>query len=295
MVSPIVIGGPTASGKSAFAMQLAKEVGGELICADSRQFYEGMRIGTAGPTQKACDAVVHHLYHAFSLQEEIDAGRFVQLADETVRHIQERGKVPILVGGTGLYLRAFRFGMQDVPKKDPSIRLRLEQEADEKGLLFLYKRLQVLDPYTAEKVSPHDLVRIVRALEIWELTGTPPSILRQTHCYQAPRLEARWLLVWPEKEWHRQQIVHRAQAMWAEGLLEETAQLRTILPKEHRLLQTIGYAEAGLVLDGKLTLEQAFLLLKQRHLAYAKRQKTWFKKENWWALVDAMAHVGVLQ
>lgn len=279
----LVIAGPTASGKSALAMEIALANRGEIICADSRQVYAGMRIGTAGPTDDEMLQVPHHGFHTQDPLETLDAGLFLQQTDRYVADVQKRGNLPILVGGTGLYLRSYRYGLTDVPPKDPVFRASLQQEAQEQGLHVLHQRLQTLDNASALAISPQDEVRIIRALEIIQLTGKRPSELRQSHNYeQVPRIDAQWVLLWPDRELLMQKIALRAQHMFEEGLVEETLLLRDHLGEEHPLMQTMGYQEALLLAQGTYTYAQALEAVVIRQRQYAKRQLTWFKKEPWW-------------
>lgn len=294
MVQPLVIAGPTASGKSALAIALAQKLDGELVCADSRQFYQGMRIGTAGPTPQEMAQVPHHLFHTFDPNDRVDAGRFVHEADQCVDTILARGKTPILVGGTGLYLRAWRFGMQDVPRSDSAIRAELLARIDQGGLQALYDELLQLDPESAQAIAPVDHVRIIRALEIRRLTGEKPSALRQSHSQQSPRREARWLLLFPQREWLKQRLFARVQQMFRDGLIDEAVALRNTIGADHELVKTMGYDEALQVYDKSMSLNDAILEVTRRHNGYAKRQMTWFQKEAWWHRVDP-THIDLAQ
>ncbi len=276
----VVIAGPTASGKSALAMQMAQELGGEIICADSRQIYQRMSIGTACPSPEEYACVPHHGFEQLDPRENYSAGQFIKDADAYVQEIQARNKTPILVGGTGLYLRAWRFGLDDVLPADPQIREKLEQASLEE----LYQKLQALDPVSAEYIKPNDSVRIKRALEIYGVTGQPASKLRQTNWNQAPRVHARWILLCRDKKELDLRLQARVAEMFDRGLLEEALALREYLgtndPFER--LKTPGYLEALQLADGLISKEQALELTFRRHRQYAKRQVTWFQKESWW-------------
>ncbi len=287
MVQPIVVGGPTASGKSAFAMQQAKERDGEIICADSRQVFAKMRVGTAGPSDDDMKSVPHHGFHTLDPKETFDAGRFVTQTDAFVKEIFSRGKTPVLVGGTGLYLRAWRFGLSDVPAKDMKARAQLLEDIKQLGLPALYKRLVEIDEESAKRILPNDEMRIVRALEIFLTTGKKPSTLRQTNFAGPPRVDAKWLLLWPDRITLNARIEARTHMMFAQGLVNEALALRTYLGAGHALLQTMGYEEALALADGNLTQREAIALATQRQRAYAKRQITWFKKEPWWQRIDS--------
>jgi len=284
---PIVIAGPTASGKSALALELAELLGGELVCADSRQVYAGMRIGTAGPSDQELARVPHHLFNVVDPRTRFDAGAFVAAATAAVADVEARGLVPIVVGGTGLYLRALRFGLSDVPAQDAALRDKLAREIETLGTAALHARLAKLDPESAQRIGANDAVRIVRALEILALTGQKPSELRKSHrqeAAQAVQFDAHWLLLWPDKAWLEKRVHERVDAMLSGGLIEETRALKEACPDlaSPSVLDTMGYEEAELVIAGTLTVEEASERIYLRHKAYVKRQLTWFKKELWW-------------
>lgn len=277
-LTPIVIAGPTGSGKSAYAMQMAKELNGEIICADSRQIYQRMSIGTACPSQQDYAAIPHHGFEKLDPRENYSAGQFIADTDNYIQEILSRNKTPILVGGTGLYLRAWRFGLDDVLPADAKIREKLDQES----LEVLYLRLKQVDPISADKIKPEDPVRIKRALEIYELTGQPASALRQTDWTREPRIQAQWLLLNPPNLDER--LKTRVASMFENGLVKEALALREYLGSDdpHERLKTPGYLEALQLADSEITKEQALELTFRRHRQYAKRQNTWFKKEGWW-------------
>jgi len=262
-INPIVIAGPTASGKSAYALQLAQQINGEIICGDSRQVYARMRIGTAGPSEEELQTVAHHGFHVVDPNESYDAGRFIQDTDSYVKEVQSRQKTPIIVGGTGLYLRAYRYGMQDVPPKSEEVREKLAKEKEQIGLDALYQKLKTLDPDT----------------------GKRPSELRQTHLTQKVRVDARWLLFFPDRHWLHERLKKRVDLMWQEGLVQEAVELRDYIGNKP-LMHTMGYEEALLFADGKLSEEDAKEKILLRQYQYAKRQLTWFKKEPWWEVVS---------
>lgn len=283
----LVIAGPTASGKSALALAIAQQHSGEIICADSRQVYSGMRIGTAGPSEEEMHAIPHHGFHTLDPLAALDAGKFLTQTDRFVADVRSRGNLPILVGGTGLYLRSYRYGLMDVPPKNEVLRSQLIEEARSIGLQTLHERLRALDPLSADAISANDEVRIVRALEIAALTGERPSDLRKSHTQdQPPRVDAQWILLWPQREWLMERIAQRAAGMFDEGLVEEALQLRDHIGSDHPLMHTMGYAEALLLADGTYTYAQALETVTIRQRQYAKRQMTWFQKEPWWTRVE---------
>jgi len=281
MVSPIVIGGPTGSGKSAYAMSLANQIGGEIICADSRQVYSRMRIGTASPTDEELSLVPHHNFNFISASESYDAARFIRDTDNAVNDILSRNKVPIIVGGTGLYLRCWRYGLSDVPQSDERLRQELKQELAEKGLAAFYAELQAIDPESASTISSKDEFRIIRAIEIFKMTGEKASALRRSH-FKNPRQNAEWYVIMPERAALSERLLQRTKRMFEEGLVEEAVALRSELGQSHSMLETMGYKESLAFADGHLTLESAIERTYFRTRQYAKRQMTWFSKEEWW-------------
>lgn len=278
MVSSIVIAGPTASGKSALAVEVAERLGGEIICADSRQVMADMPVATAAPTSEELSRVPHHNFGVAKTGEQYDAGRFVRDADHWVSDISARKKIPILVGGTGLYLRAWRYGMADVPAQSEPVRKALEAELARVGLPALYEELRLVDPGALEKIKSNDAMRVLRALEIFRLTGTPASKLRASHGQGEPRVHATWILLKPERAWLNQRLAQRTSAMFDQGLVEEAARFpgSTLM----------GHEEAHLFANGTLLRADAVERTLIRHRQYAKRQGTWFNKEPWWASVD---------
>ncbi|MBH24182.1 MAG: tRNA (adenosine(37)-N6)-dimethylallyltransferase MiaA, partial [Myxococcales bacterium] len=197
----VVIGGPTAAGKSGLAMALAERLGGELVSADSAQVYRGMDIGTAKPTAEEQRRVPHHLVDVVDIDEEFDAGRFVELADAAIADIRARGRLPIVVGGTGMYLRALMYGLADAPPADPELRVALQGRIAAEGSAALHGELAEVDPDAAAKIHPNDAVRIVRALEVYQLTGEPISAHQRAHAVhdRPPRHEALQVVVAPER------------------------------------------------------------------------------------------------
>lgn len=277
---PLVIAGPTASGKSSLALRLAKKHRGEIICADSRQFYARMSIGTACPSHDDMQAVPHHGYGILDPKtDKIDAGFFVEFATRAIADVQSRQRRPILVGGTGLYLRALYFGLADVPKSDQAIVEELEQRCDSLGVSALYEELKQCDPKSAAAIMPNDRYRIVRALEIFTITKTPPSQLRASFHDGAGQLKAHFVYVKPDRTLLKQKIAERVRVMYDGGLLEEAHALRDYVSFDHWTLDVMGYKEALMVLDNLITKEEAIERTIIRHRQYAKRQYTWFNKE----------------
>ncbi len=224
MIRIAVIAGPTASGKTAVAVALARRVGGEIVNADSQQVYRGLDVGTAKPTPEERAAAPHHLVDVVEPGEGMDAARFAALADAAIASAASRGRVPVVAGGTGLYLRALLHGVVAAPGRDPALRARLEDEAARLGRPALHARLAAIDPDTAGRIRPNDLVRIVRALEI-AASGLRPSELHAAHAFQEDRYDAAILALDPPRAELHARIDARVREMFEAGLLDETRAL----------------------------------------------------------------------
>ncbi len=274
----LVVAGPTASGKTALAVALARRVGGEIVNADSQQVYRGLDAGTAKPAPEELAAVRHHLVDVVEPGEGMDAARWAALADEAIAGIAARGRFPIVVGGTGLYVRALLHGVVAAPGRDPALRAALEEEAGRRGRPALHARLAAVDPEMAARIRPNDLVRIVRALEI-AAGGTRPSALYAAHAFQEDRYRATILaLDLPRPELHAR-IDARVPAMFARGLLAETERLLARCGGRLPDRVPIGYAEAAAVLRGDLPEAEAVRRIQVAHRQYARRQVIWLRKE----------------
>jgi len=278
----LVIAGPTASGKSALAVALARRLGGEIVNADSQQVYRGLDVGTAKPTAAERSAVPHHLLDVAEPGEGMDAARFVALADAAIAGIAVRGRLPVVTGGTGLYLRALLHGVIEAPGRDPALRAELEAEAARAGRPALHARLAAIDADAAARIRPNDLVRIVRALEI-AAGGRRPSELHAAHAFAEDRHPATLLaLDVPRAELHAR-IDARARAMFAGGILDEARALAArglarAGAAPARL--PIGYAEALAVVAGELPVEEAIRRVQVAHRRYARRQVIWLRRER---------------
>jgi tRNA dimethylallyltransferase len=283
---PLVIAGPTASGKSSLAIKLAQKHQGEIICADSRQFYSYMAIGTASPTKADMAIVPHHGYGIIDPKvEKIDAGFFVSFAHQKISEIQSRNKRPILVGGTGLYLRSLYYGLGDIPPSDEKIAKDLSDRCEKQGLDALYQELSKIDPDSALNIMAQDRYRILRALEIFYTTNQKPSDLRASFKSKKPAISAHWIYKKPPKESLLVNIEKRVKEMFAEGLLDEAKNLAEYLPEGHWARKVMGYEEALLFLNKEITIAEALEKTIIRHRQYAKRQYTWFNKESFYRLI----------
>jgi len=277
----VVIAGPTASGKTALGIALAKKLGGEIVSADSMQIYCGMDIGTAKVTAEERAEAVHHMIDVVSPQDDWSVARYVGEAAKCCDDIIARGKMPILVGGTGLYIDSLISGRDFAAENgDDGVRGRLGAEYDAEGGEAMLARLRAVDPERAEKLSFADKRRIVRALEVYELTGE--TITAHDRATQAvpPRYDAaRIVLNFADRADLYARIDRRVDEMVASGLFEEIERLLTLgLSPESTAMQAIGYKEPIAAMRGDITREEAVALIKQSSRRYAKRQLTWFNK-----------------
>jgi tRNA dimethylallyltransferase len=275
----VVVAGPTASGKTALAVALARRLGGEIVNADSQQVYRGLDVGTAKPTAAERAAAPHHLVDVVDPGEGMDAARFVALADAAIADVTGRGRRVVVAGGTGLYLRALLHGVAEAPGRDPALRARLEAEAEVVGRPALHARLAAIDPAYAARIRPNDLVRVVRGIEI-AAGGKRPSELFAAHAFQPDRYPALVVALDPPREALHARIDARVREMFEGGLLDETEALLArsggVLPP--RL--PIGYAEAAACLRGEVSREEAVRRVQVAHRRYARRQVIWLRRER---------------
>jgi tRNA dimethylallyltransferase len=260
-----------------------------VVSADSRQVYRLMDLGTAKPSRAERDLVPHHLLDVAWPDEPFDAARFAELAASAIAAIHDRGRLPLVVGGTGLYIRALTGGLVDLPRPDPCLRAGLQQQAAEEGSAALHRRLAAVDPSTARLLHANDTVRIIRALEVFTQTGRPLSAWQQAHGFREGRYRLLKLGLTTDRVELYRRIDARAAAMFADGLLEETAALLAAgYAPQLKALQSIGYREAVRVLQGECSVPTALAEVQQATRRYAKRQLTWFRAdtENIW--VDSL-------
>ncbi|MBQ8150945.1 MAG: tRNA (adenosine(37)-N6)-dimethylallyltransferase MiaA [Clostridia bacterium] len=276
----VAVTGATASGKSALSMELAACLHAEIVCMDSMQIYRGMDIGTAKPSPADRQAVVHHMLDIVSPAEPYTVADYAQQATAVIRDVLKRGRLPLLVGGTGLYLKALMHGLSlGVAPSDPAVRQRLEAIADEPGgRQKLHRMLADVDEASARKLHPNDLRRVIRAIEVYELTGTP---LSQTRQEENGEFDVLPLAIRMERETLYRRIEKRVDVMLESGLYDEVRSLLEAgVSPQAQSMQGIGYKEIIPVITGQATLDKARseIILNTKH--YAKRQETWFKGEN---------------
>jgi tRNA dimethylallyltransferase len=276
----LVICGPTASGKSEVALRLAHELDAEIVNADSMQLYIGLDIGTAKPTREQRTEIPHHMIDILPPDRLCSAAVYAEAADDAVRDIFARGKRVIVVGGTGLYIRALLKGLVDSPSGAGEIRAQLQEQAGRVGNEAMLEELRRVDPELAAGMHPNNLVRIIRALEVQLLTGIPLSRHQQEHAFAADRYKSLKIGISVERTQLFRRIEERVERMLAEGLLDEVrGLLASGFGRELKALRSIGYKEVAAHLSGDITLSEAVSLIKRDTRRYAKRQLTWFNAE----------------
>lgn len=276
----LVLVGPTGSGKTSVSLLLATHLNGEIISADSRQIYRCMNIGTAKPSPAELQQVKHYFIDELNPNEILNAGEYGRKGREVIAAIFSRDKTPIVVGGSGLYVRALVNGLFEGPGADPELRRRLYQRLRVEGRESLYDELRRVDPLSAAKMVPANTRRIIRALEVYRLTGVPIS---EHHAEQQVRADYEAFffgLEWDRKKLY-ERIDRRVEWMMSRGLVEEVIQLQKQGYDESlNALQTVGYLEVFEYLAGRITKEDTVELIKRNSRRYAKRQLTWFRKDK---------------
>jgi tRNA dimethylallyltransferase len=277
----VIILGPTAVGKSEVALRLAESENGEIVNADSQQVYRHMDIGAGKPSKADRERVPHHLIDIVAPNEEFNAALFRRLATESIGQIHARERNVIVCGGTGLYLRALTHGLFEGPGQDPEVRQTLEQEIADGGLAILYKRLEGIDPAAGSTIHPNDRQRIIRALEVYQLTGKPLSEWQKAHGFQEDLFDILKIGLLRERAELYDLINSRTERMIKEGLLEE---VRGLVARAFHLdlkpLRSVGYRQMGQVLRGTQSMEAALEEMKQETRHLAKRQLTWFRRDQ---------------
>ncbi len=276
----LVIAGPTASGKTALAVALSKRLNGEVVSADSMQIYQGIPIATACPSEEERDGVPHHLQEFMPLTASFSVARYAALARETIADIAARGRLPVLCGGTGLYIAAVTDNVQYEEQDDTrtaQIRARLQAESEALGDQAMWDKLYAVDPTLAQKLHIHDRSRVLRGLEVYEVSGEPLSAIQKKQTAVPSPYDVRMILLdFRDRAKLYERIDRRVDIMLGKGLLEETA--RVVRLPAATAEQAIGCKELRPYFDGECTLQEALETMKRRSRQYAKRQLSWFRR-----------------
>ncbi|HQY65258.1 MAG: tRNA (adenosine(37)-N6)-dimethylallyltransferase MiaA [Myxococcales bacterium] len=271
--------GPTAGGKSALALHLAERLDGEIVGADSVQIYRGFDVGSGKPTAEERARVPHHLIDVADPSSPFDAARFVSLADRAIAEVRARGRTPIVCGGTFLWVKALLSGLSDAPKGDETIRARHRELVAREGSHALHLLLEAADPGLAPRLHPNDVLRVSRALEVFELTGQRLSDLHRAHGFRQRRHAA--LLVSPARtpEELTGRIRARVESFVTGGLLDEVRALALAGHRETRAMRSVGYREALAAVDGELLDAELVEAITRSTRVFARRQRTWLARE----------------
>jgi tRNA dimethylallyltransferase len=286
----IAVVGPTASGKSALGLALAREYSGEIVSCDSLQVYRGLDVGSAKATAEERAAVPHHLLDVVDPDQDFSAADYARLARVAVADVVARGRLPLVVGGTGLYLRALLRGLFAGPARDPQLRARLAALGERFGDGRLHRLLRHVDPAAAARIEARDRVRVIRALEVFFRSGRPLSRHFEAGAEPLTGVDVRVLGLSPPREQLRAAVMARTDAMFARGLLAEVEGLLSRYPETLRPLRAIGYREAVDVVRGRATEDSARRDIVVATMQYSKRQRTWFRHQEtatWCADVEA--------
>ncbi|MBI5563032.1 MAG: tRNA (adenosine(37)-N6)-dimethylallyltransferase MiaA [Deltaproteobacteria bacterium] len=275
----VIIAGPTASGKSGLAVELAERFGGEVVSADSMQVYRGMDIGTAKISVSWRRGVPHHLIDVCEPSEDYSAARFAKDAGEKIDEIRARGRSAFIAGGTGLYIKALVGGLCDAPSGDRALREALMAEAEADGAASLHERLRAIDPASASAIHPNNLPRVIRAIEVAMLTGRPISEAHRGHGFAQAPYDTLKIGIMAERDALCKAIEERVDGMIKAGLVEEARGLFGRYGHGVKPLSGLGYKEMAGYLNGLYPLGEAVSMLKTNTRRYAKRQMTWFRKD----------------
>ena len=279
----IILAGPTAVGKTSLSIRLAKETGGEIISADSMQVYRHMDIGSAKITKEEMEGVPHYLVDVLEPEEEFNVVRFQQMAEEAAERIWEKGKIPLVVGGTGFYIQALLYDIDFTENDgDESYRRQLEQKgSDEEGASELYEMLKTVDPKAAQEIHPRNIKRIIRALEFYHQTGRKISEHNEIQRQKESPYNYAYFVLTDERSRLYERIDQRVDLMMEQGLLDEVRYLKERgVRKDSTAMQGLGYKELYAYLEGEYPLDEAVRIIKRDTRHFAKRQLTWFKRER---------------
>jgi len=291
----LIVSGPTASGKSDLAVLLAEKYGGEVVNADSMQVYSAMRIGTAHPAGELVERVPHHLFGVVSPDINFTAADYCREARRAIALILDRKKLPVVCGGTGLYLKVLLGGINDSPPADRMLRDKLTKIAESGGNLSLHQRLMAVDPLTARRLKVNDRVRIIRALEVYQQSGRPFSEFHAGHAFSDVWCRTFKIGIEVERALLYARIEQRVDRMFANGLVDEVRMLLDAgYSPQLKSMCSIGYREVCEYLAGSMTLAETVALVKRNTRRYAKRQLTWFRKDaaiNWYRYPESAGEI----
>lgn len=274
----ILLAGPTGVGKTNLSLHLASRLGTEIVNADSMQIYRHMDIGTAKPTPEEQSRVPHHLIDIVDPDEPFDAARYLEVARPVVDALHKRGKIPLIVGGTGLYMKVLTRGICNGPGEDLEVRNALHRELEEQGLARLHEELLRADPELGKRIHPHDRQRILRALEVYRATGESLSRLQAQHRFQQTLYPSLKIVLFRDREDLYERINRRVHLMMEQGFLQEVQRLLNRGYGPHlRSMQSLGYKQVAQHLLGNISLDEAIYEIQRDTRRYAKRQLTWFR------------------
>lgn len=273
----LVIVGPTASGKTALSLDLAERFGGEIVNADSVQIYRHFDIGSGKPSVEERASVPHHLFDALDPLDAIDAGRYADMAHRVIADIRARGRLPIVCGGTFLWVLALTHGLAKLPSGDAAIRARHLEEAERDGREALHLRLADVDPKSAARIAPNDFVRVSRALEVWELSGKPLSAFHEEHGFGEPRERLRLVGIEWSKEELSARIAERTRAFLERGWIDEVRELVEGGYREARAMGSVGYRQLLDFIEGRLGEDELPEAIDRATRVFVRRQRTWLR------------------
>ncbi len=285
----ILLAGPTGVGKTSLSLEIADVLGAEIINADSMQIYRLMDIGTAKPTSEERAAIRHHLIDIAYPDEPFDAARYLELAGPVIDGLHEKSKTPLVVGGTGLYMKVLTKGICSGPAGDPRMREELLREEKERGLAAMHAELMRVDSVLGERIHPNDRQRILRALEVWRATGMPLSKQQEEHGFERALYRSIKIFLYREREELYERINRRVRAMMEQGFLDEVRSLIGLgYGPELKSMQSLGYRQLARHLLEACPLDEAVQEIQRETRRYAKRQATWFRgdPEFHWVAAD---------
>jgi tRNA dimethylallyltransferase len=278
----LVVVGPTATGKTALAVELAERHGGEIVSADSVQVYRAFSIGTGKPSAEERARAMHHLIDVVDPLEPVDAARFAQLAQAAIDDVRRRGKLPVVCGGTFLWVRALIYGLAAAPPADPDVRARHKALVDAEGRAALHTALAAVDPVAAARLAPNDFVRVSRALEVFELTGAPLTEFHASHGFRTPRYRARLVGVRRAPSELDERIATRVRGMLRAGWVDEVRALVEAGYGSARAMGSVGYKQVHEALRAGTTVDEDALFdpIRRATRIFARRQRTWLRDES---------------